>query len=230
MKNNKLLLIISTAALILAGGALFAVISSGGRLYDAKGSEIAVGLIAVCATLIVGFQIYNKVNEKEQIDEIKRKIEEVEKLQLKTQVLQERIQKSESTLLANQIINTADFTYSDTAHYREAAPEFALVKILDAIIPALEAGWKGVAFDRIFNSTDNYIRHIGQSGILEYCKRTYETAFSSQYSIFRFNLDIRAKTIAIQSHIDYHIVQKDFEKRMSDIEAKLAEIQKANGA
>ena len=67
MKNNRLSLILSIAAFLLAVVAFVAVFSSGGHLCDTKGSELAVGLIAACATLIVGFQIYSKVDYKEQI-------------------------------------------------------------------------------------------------------------------------------------------------------------------
>ncbi len=223
MKNNRLSLILSIAALLLSVVAIFAVFSSGGRLCNTNGSELAVGLIATCATLIVGFQIYSKVDYKEQINELTQKIEEIEKLQLANNALQERIKTSESALLANQIIYNADSIYEDMTHYRESAPEYALMRILDAIVPALDAGWKGAAFDVLFNAMDNYIAHVGQSGIIEYCKRNGHESYPVKESVFRYDLDIRAKTNVIQSHSNYHYIQKEYGKRLSDIEAKLAE-------
>ena len=223
MKNNIFSLILSIAAFLFAVVAIFAIFSYSSHLCDIRGSELAVGLIAVCTTFIVGFQIYNKVDYNEQIKEIKQKIEEVEKLQSENKAMQERIETSESALLANQIINNADFIYGDYAHYRESAPEFALIKILDAIIPALDAGWKGAAFDRLFKAMDNYIARVGQSGIKEYCKRNGHDNYPVQESVFKYDLDIRAKTNAIQSHTNYHYIQKEYEERMGNIEAKFAE-------
>ena len=223
MKNNRLSLIISIAAFLLAVVAVVAVFSSGGRLCDMKGSELAVGLIAICATLIVGFQIYSKVDYKEQINELAQKIEKAEKIQSENKAMQERIKISESALLANQIIHNADSIYDDMAHYREAAPEYALMKILDAIVPALDAGWKGAAFDILFNTMDIFIAHLGQSGIIEYCKRNGLDNYSVQESVFKYDLDIRAKSNAIQSHTNYHYIQKEYEERLSNIEAKFAE-------
>ena len=227
MKNNRLSLILSIAAFLLAVVAFVAVFSSGGHLCDTKGSELAVGLIAACATLIVGFQIYSKVDYKEQINELTQKIEEAEKLQSENKAMQERIKTSESALLANQIIYTADSIYKDMTHYREAAPEYALVKILDAIVPALDAGWKGAAFDVLFNAMDIYITHVGQSGIIEYCKRNGHDSYPVQESVFRYDLDIRAKTKVIQFHANYHDIQKEYEERMFKIENKLAEAREA---
>ena len=104
MKNSRLSLILSIAAFLLAVVAVVAVFSSGGHLCDTKGSELAVGLIAACATLIVGFQIYSKVDYKEQINELTQKIEEAEKLQSENKAMQERIKTSESALLSPLII------------------------------------------------------------------------------------------------------------------------------
>jgi len=223
MKNNRLSLILSIAALLLSVVAIFTVFSSGGCLCNTNGSELAVGLIATCATLIVGFQIYSKVDYKEQINELKQKIEEAEKLQSENKAMQERIKTSESALLANQIIYNADSIYEDMTHYREAAPEYALMRILDAIVPALDAGWKGAAFDVLFNAMDNYIAHVGQSGIIEYCKRNGHESYPVKKTVYRYDLDIRAKSNVIQSHTKYHYIQKEYEERLSNIETKLAE-------
>lgn len=228
MKNIKLSFIISIAAILLALGSFVAVVSSGGILCAVRGSELAVGLISVCATLIVGFQIYNTINAKEQIDAVKQKIEKIEELQATSNALQETIHKSESSMLANQIINDAESIYYDASHhYREAAPEFALMKILDAIIPAMDADWRGAAYDRIFNAMDAYIDHVGQSGIIEYCRRTDGADYPMQYTVYRFDLDIRAKSKVIQAHKNYHIINKEYEQRLPNIEIKLAEAREA---
>ena len=229
MRNKTPSLIINVAAFILALGAFLAVVSSGGNLCTVKGSELAVGLIASCATLIVGFQIYNTINAKEQIDVVKQKIEKIEELQASSNALQETIHKSEASMLANQIINDADSIYNDASHhYREAAPEFALMKILDAIVPAMDADWRGAAYDRIFNSMDAYIDHVGQSGIIEYCKRTDGADYPVQYTVYRFDLDIRAKSNAIKAHKNYHLINKEYEQRLLNIEIKLAEARDAH--
>ena len=229
MKNKNLSLIISVTALLLAFSAFLAVVSSGGNLCTVKGSELAVGLIAVCATLIVGFQIYNTINAKEQIDVVKQKIEKIEELQASSNALQETIHKSEASMLANQIINDADSIYNDVPHhYREAAPEFALMKILDAIIPAMDADWRGAAYDRIFNSMDAYIDHVGQSGIIEYCRRLYDDNCTIRYTVYRFELDIRAKSNAIQAHNNYHLIKKEYEQRLANIDTRLAEARGAD--
>ena len=131
--------------------------------------------------------------------------------------------------LANQIINDADSIYYDASHhYREAAPEFALMKILDAIIPAMDADWRGAAHDRIFNSMDAYIDHVGQSGIIEYCKRTDGADYPVQYTVYRFDLDIRAKSNAIQAHNNYHLIKKEYEQRLANIDTRLAEARGAD--
>lgn len=227
MKNNRLSLIFSIAALLLAAVAIVAVFSSGGHLCNTNGSELAVGLIAACATLIVGFQIYSKVDYKEQINELAQKIEKAEKIQSENKAMQERIKISESALLANQIIHNADSIYDDMTHYREAAPEYALMKILDAIVPALDAGWKGAAFDVVFNAMDNYIAHVGQSGIIEYCRRNGNDSYPVQKTVFRYELDIRAKSNVIQSHANYHYIKNELEERLSNLEIKLAEAREA---
>lgn len=76
MKNDRLSLIISGAAILMGGGALIAVISTGENLCATHGNEIAVGLIAAYVTLIVGFQIYSKVDYMGQITELEQRIEE----------------------------------------------------------------------------------------------------------------------------------------------------------
>lgn len=224
MKKENLSLITSIAALLLALGAFLTVVSFGGNLCAVNGSELAVGLIAVCATIIVGFQIYNTVDSRSQLDAVKQKIEKIEELQTSSNALQETIHKSEASMLANQIIDDAESIYYDASHhYREASPEFALIKILDAIIPAMDADWRGAAYDRLFHAMDAYIDRVGQSGIIEYCKRTDKSNCDVQYTVYRFDLDIRAKTNSIQSHKNYHFVQKDYEVRLNNIELKLAE-------
>lgn len=185
---------------------------------------IAVGLMAVCATFIVGYQIYNKIESQEQLKEWSDKIKKIEELQNKNEELQDRLFQSESAILIGQLINDASTIYSDESHYyRESAPEFALLKIFDSIIPAMDADWRGNSYDKIFNAMDAYIDHIGQSGIVEYCRRSYPIDGSVQEMIYRFDLDIRGKIRAIKSHENYQRILEKFEKRLYDIEIKLAE-------
>lgn len=225
MKKDNRSVIVRTAAFLMSFVSLLVVISSGGNLCSTKGSEIAVGLISVCATLIVGFQIYNTIEAKAQFDKLEEKYKKIEDLQTTSKILQETILRSESTMIAIQIINDADHIYHDDSHhYREASPEFALLKIFDAIIPALAADWRGTAFDSIFNAMDTYIEHIGQSGIVEYCRRVDGVDYPVKNVVSMFNLNLRSKSDAIQSHSNYYLIYKEFEQRLSKIEKKLVEV------
>ena len=229
MKQEKSTKIFSVVATILSSMALVISITYGVSISGCKVNYIgvAVGLIAICATFMVGYQIWNTIDVKDSIRRNEKITQEFEQLQKKVDMYEKRSQEN------------IDIIHSLISYQNQLGLMHDVDAVLfmhHAILSALNS--ERDDFTNIFGYLRIFISELSEMSLtgatlfknsvngkrIIYDSRSPYYGKSVEYAIDAFRKNIEEIDRQIKKHKQYYQIKREYESLMDELDIKIKDI------
>ena len=233
MKNDRLSRTFSIIATFLS---IFACVISITYGVSMCGCEIdyigvAVGLIGVCATLMVGYQIWNTIDVKESIKRNEKVAEEFENLQRKVELYEKRSQEN---------IDIIHSLISHQIHLNLMSDAEAVLHMHHAVLSSLNSeredlsdilGYLSVFISELsemaLTVSNLFVSNSKGNKIIQDARSPYY-GMTVEYAINEFMNTINETDEQIKKHERYKSIKVNYEKVMDGLGQKIIEIKNTN--
>lgn len=229
MKKDSVSRTFSIIAIVLSIVALVIAITYGVSICGCEINYVgvSVGLIGVCATLMVGYQIWNTIDVKETIKRNEKVAEEFEHLQHRVDLYEKRSQEN---------IDIIHSLVSYQNHLSLMSTADAVLHMHHAVLSALDSESEDLS--NIFDYLSIFISELSEMALtgsnlfftnsngvkIIQDKRSPFYGKTVEYAISEFKNAIKITDEQIKAHERYKRIRDIYENVMSALEIKIKEI------